>query len=374
MSKKVTNKMKIIAFYLPQFHSIRENDRWWGKGFTEWTNVKKAKPLFKGHYQPRKPFNNYYYNLLDQETREWQANLAKKYGIYGFCYYHYWFNGKKLLEKPLEEVLRLKKPNFPFCMSWANEPWTRTWDGGENRILMPQEYGEKKEWREHFIYLMQFFKDKRYIKINNKPLFLIYRAHSIKKIDEMIIYWDKLAKKNGLKGIYIAETMTGFNNKSFSKKSKAIVEFEPMYSLHNYTGDYFKISNKFKLIFNNILSNLNISKRFFNIVNYDFVWDKIIRRQKKYKGKQVFLGAFVDWDNSPRKGDKALIIKGSTPEKFKKYLSFQIKKSKEIYNSEILFINAWNEWAEGAHLEPDKKRGIKYLEMIKNILDNIESY
>ena len=160
--------MKIIAFYLPQFHNIPENDEWWGDGFTEWVNVKKAKPLFDGHVQPKEPLNDNYYNLLDDNIKIWQAKIAKEYGVYGFCYYHYWFNGKLLLEKPMEQMLNNKKIDIPFCISWANEPWTKAWVN-EKKVLIPQSYGGVNEWKEHFDYLLPFFKDERYIKVHNKP-------------------------------------------------------------------------------------------------------------------------------------------------------------------------------------------------------------
>ena len=181
---------KIIAFYLPQYHAIPENDQWWGKGFTEWTNVKKAKPLFEGHDQPRIPLNHNYYNLLDDNTKIWQANLAKKYGVYGFCYYHYWFKGgKKLLEKPAEQMLSNKSIDLPFCFCWANENWTRNWDGGNREIMVEQDYGNKDDWECHFQYLLQFFKDKRYITVDGKPLFIIYKPDLIIDIYEMVKYF-----------------------------------------------------------------------------------------------------------------------------------------------------------------------------------------
>ena len=160
--------MKIIAFYLPQFHNIPENDEWWGDGFTEWTNVKKAKPLYEGHMQPRVPLGGNYYNLLDDNVKIWQADLAKKYGVYGFCYYHYWFNGKMLLEKPMEQMLANKEVDIPFCICWANEPWTKAWVGDERKLLIAQEYGQEEEWKQHFMYLLPFFKDERYITKNGK--------------------------------------------------------------------------------------------------------------------------------------------------------------------------------------------------------------
>ena len=167
--------MKIIPFYLPQFHNIPENDEWWGNGFTEWTNIKSAKPLFEGHKQPKVPINGNYYDLLNDDVKIWQAELAKKYGIYGFCYYHYWFNGKMLLEKPMEQMLTNHNIDIPFCICWANAAWTKAWVGEEKKVLIPQTYGGRNEWEEHFFYFLPFFKDRRYIRENNKPVIIIYR-------------------------------------------------------------------------------------------------------------------------------------------------------------------------------------------------------
>lgn len=358
--------MKIIAFYLPQFHEIKENNEWWEKGFTEWTNTKKSRPLFKGHNQPREPQNNYYYDLLDADAREWQAKIAKEHGVYGFCYYHYWFRGKKLLEKPIEEVLKNQSPDFPFCFSWANEPWTRTWDGQAKHVLMDQDYGDRDDWTAHFNYLLPFFKDKRYIRIENKPVFIIYRSASIPKCDKMLLMWDNLAKKNGLYGIYFITTLTSFKLDKLNKHFDAQIEFEPMYT---YSHDYDisqKIIRKIKTLFRKYLK----LKRpiFLNRISYDYLWKKMITRKKGVS--KTFLGAFVDWDNSSRKGTEAFIVTGTSPEKFEKYLKVQIQRARTIYKTDFVFINAWNEWAEGTYLEPDKKNGFKYLNAIKNALVN----
>lgn len=356
--------MKIIAFYLPQFHEIPENNEWWGKGFTEWTNTKKSKPLFNGHYQPREPYNDYYYNLLDEETRQRQAEVAEKYDIYGFCYYHYWFKGKKLLEKPIEEVLKLKSPKLHFCFSWANEPWARTWDGQDKDVLISQDYGDVEDWVQHFNYLLPFFKDERYIRVNNKPMFIIYRSSSISRCDEMLLKWQELAKKNGLDGIYFVKTLSAFEIDTLNKQFNAQVEFEPMYTKSYDYGFYQRIIRKIKIFFREVI-NLK-SPIFLNTISYDYLWKRIINR--KNNGEKTFLGAFVDWDNSARKGKNAFIVKNATPEKFEKYLTIQLEKAKNL-NSEFIFINAWNEWAEGAYLEPDRKYGYKYLEAVKKAVD-----
>lgn len=362
--------MKIIAFYLPQFHCIPENDKWWGKGFTEWTNTKSAKPIFKDHYQPREPYNDNYYNILNPGVMKQQADIAKEYGIYGFCYYHYWFNGKQLLEKPINLMLKTQEPDFPFCLSWANEPWTRIWYAGrEKEILINQEYGNKADWKRHFDYLINAFKDKRYIKINNKPVFLIYRFQSIPCYKEMIEYWDKLSKENGFNGIYIINTLTAFKNNIGKNKCDAYLEFEPGYTILHHLPPIYNLMRKSKRFLIKTCEKLKMKKPIvLDINNYDVIWRSILSRNHTNKDK-VYLGAFVDWDNTARKKNYAMIVKGASPEKFEKYLSIQIKRSKKL-NNDYLFINAWNEWAEANYLEPDKRYGFKYLEAVRNALKN----
>lgn len=204
--------MKTIAFYLPQYHTIPENDVWWGKDFTEWTNLKKSTALFDGHYQPRIPENRNYYNLLDDTVKQWQIDLAKKYGIYGFCFYHYWFKGgKKLLERPIEQFLENKSLKMPFCLCWANEPWTRAWDGKTKEVIMPQEYGTEQEWREHFQYLLPFLKDERYIYVDGKPLLVFYKPELIENLKAMIDIWKEMALTAGLPGLTFVVQGSNYN-------------------------------------------------------------------------------------------------------------------------------------------------------------------
>ena len=244
--------MKIIAFYLPQFHNIPENDEWWGDGFTEWTNVRKAKPYFEGHNQPEIPLNKYYYNLLDDNVKLWQAKLAKDYGVYGFCYYHYWFNGKMLLEKPMEQMLKNKEINQHFCICWANEPWTKAWVN-ETKVLIPQKYGHEKEWKEHFDYLLPFFRDDRYIKHRGRPLMVIYRPQVIDCIGEMISYWNKLAKEAGFKdGLCFAYQTYGMEEKGDDMFDYSI-EFQPAYA-----GVFQKVNVNQKVTLHSILSSIRI--------------------------------------------------------------------------------------------------------------------
>ncbi len=363
--------MKIIAFHLPQYHEVPENNEWWGPGFTEWTNTKKAKPLFCDHYQPREPYGERYYNLLDPSTRQWQADIAQKYGIYGFCYYHYWFCGKKLLEKPLEALLESPYPQIPFCLSWANHSWTKAWDGNNRQILIEQRYGDEVQWQEHFNYLFNFFSDKRYIQINNKPLFIIFNPANIEKCDEMLSLWNRMAIDKGLSGIHFVEMLTTYCNIHNSTMFQGQIEFEPMYTI-KYGIPFLKVLQRpLNRMIQDIISPLfpGYKEKFFNVMDYDYVWQKIITR--KPQNSKRYLGAFVDWDNTARRGSKAFIINGATPEKFKKYLSTQLIRSKEILNQDMMFINAWNEWAEGCYLEPDKKYGFKYLEAIKAALESV---
>lgn len=369
--------MKIIAFYLPQFHNIPENDEWWGDGFTEWVNVKKAQPQFDGHYQPRIPLNNNYYNLLDDDVKKWQIDLAKKYGIYGFCYYHYWFNGKLLLEKPMEQMLANKELDLPFCVCWANEPWTKAWVGEARKVLIPQNYGSEKEWEEHFDYLLPFFKDERYIKVDGKPLFILYRPEIVDCLNDMLDYFNKLAIKSGFKdGLCFAYQNIDFDLVKDKDDSRfdMNIEFEPLYAYRDMYVNKFKTLKSIRRGLSNWLGKkfgvdlLHYGENFFNNkpINFDKAWEKILSR--KPESTKNIPGAFVGFDNTPRRGKEAKIYHGATPEKFEKYFTQLIKKAKEEYKSEYIFITAWNEWAESSYLEPDEKYKYGYLEAVKNSL------
>lgn len=348
-------KPKIIAFYLPQYHTIPENDEWWGKGFTEWTNVKKAKPMFFGHNQPRVPLNDNYYDLMNPNTFTWQVELANQYGIDGFCFYHYWFNGKLLLEKPLEMYLEHKEWNKNYCFSWANEPWARTWDGQNKNVLMPQEYAGLDDINNHFDYMLDFFKDERYIKIDNKPVFVLYRSNSISYLDDMIKIWNERAKNTGFDGVYFVETLTSYSSEKYSKDTQATVYMEPMYILSQ--------RSKVTRILQTVKSPIKRNKR----ISYSFIWKNLI--SKECLDKQSWAGAFADWDNSARKAKRNMVIKGCDLKKFRKYFSKIYSKAKSS-ETPYIFFNAWNEWAEGTYLEPDEKNKYGYLDIIKDITEN----
>jgi len=356
--------MKTIAFYLPQFHEIEENNKWWGKGFTEWTNVKKAKPLFNGHNQPRVPYANNYYNLLDVESLRWQSELARKFGVDGFCFYHYWFNGSQLLEKPAEILLSNKDVDVKFCFSWANEPWTRSWDGRNKDVLMPQSYGEEDDWVNHFNYMKPFFEDERYIKVSGKPVFLLYRSASFRDCSDWIKCWRKLAKNTSFGDIHFVTMLTSFENDSRNLDFDAEVNFEPMCTFEHHMGAIKPFNRKVLGRVRRILNTYTNTHFVEQKLSYEEIWQKIL--SKKFS-ETSYPGAFVDWDNSPRKGTKSLVMKGGGPEVFKKNFSKLYDKSLKA-NSPFLFINAWNEWAEGTYLEPDEKNGYGYLDAIKSIV------
>jgi hypothetical protein len=348
-------QQKFIAFYLPQFHTIPENDEWWGKGFTEWIRVKNSRPLFSGHNQPRVPYS--YYDLADVNAMVHQAEMAKAFGINAFCYYHYWFMGKKLLENPLEQMLKCEQVDIPFCLSWANESWTRAWEGKSKEILIKQEYGNEEDWGNHLNYLIKYFRDKRYIKIEDKPVLLIYRTESYKGFDDMINFWNKKIKDSGFMGIYIIETLTKYQKRPHCANSSGVLEFEPMFTIgtNNYLKTLLdKYARKFLRLF---------YPNPYRTYDYDKVWREIVARKKNYRGKKLFKGAFTDWDNTPRFGEKSILFKNASTEKFRNYLSCLASKT----YSEFIFINAWNEWAEGAHLEPDQKDGTGFLESVKKV-------
>ena len=382
-------QIKLISFYLPQFYTFKENDEWWGKGFTEWRNVKKARKLFDWHNQPQLPLDDYYYELNHNhhETMSWQIAIAKKYGIYGFCFYHYWFkDGKKLLEVPVEKFLYDKTLDINFCLCWANEHWTRAWDGGDKQIIMPQEYGNEAEWIKHFYYLLPFFKDKRYMKIDGKPLMIIYRVELIDEMDRMVDIWNDLANKEGLPGIqFISQGVIYATMNNKATKIKRHIMYEPGFTQASYSV---RRTNLLKGFFNDPELFLNIETQkmkclvgklfgFKNawwnttLLDYDLIWHNILNRKIK---ESMIPGAFIDWDNSARRGSKgSRIIKGATPEKFNNYMKLLVRKVYKETNEDMIFITAWNEWAEGAHLEPDAKHKFGYLEALKDALENYNS-
>lgn len=345
--------MKVLAMYLPQFHRVKENDEWWGEGFTEWTAVKRAMPLFEDHYQPREPLNDNYYDLMEKETMEWQVDLMHTYGVDGMCFYHYWFkDGRRILEKPAENLLEWKDVNMPFCFSWANEAWARSWSNlrtknhwassyetktsaTDNGELLPQWYGEEEDWKEHFLYLLPFFKDERYIKIEGKPLILIHVPSDIYCLEAMMQMWRKWAVESGFPGLYVIGSATNY---TIDKGLDAQV-----CQLSASVGKFRKVSE----------GRLRYE--------YDALWKGIFQN----KGEEpCYYQGIVGFDTTPRHGKRGIVFENAEPGQFKMNLAKLLAKS-FAEKKDIVFINAWNEWGEGMYLEPDKKYGYGFLEGVK---------
>lgn len=356
--------MKVLALNLPQFHEIPENNEWWGKGFTEWTNVKKAVPLFEGHSQPKKPIDGYYYDLTKKKDINRQAELAKKYGLSGFVYFHYWYEGRKLLEKPCEILLDNKDIDIEYCFCWANHSWTRAWDGKENQVLLEQTYGKEQDWDKHIEYLLKFFADERYIKKDNRPVLVIYNTSVIPNVDKMIEFWNKKLNQKGYGNLYIIEYISTKCPKPGCSFSDAVYEDEPLYTL------------RFEINVIEIAKRLYAKKtETIDYQDYDRIWNLLLKKNRTYNGRKIVRGCFTDWDNSPRRGKNgSMIVKGASPSKFRVYFNELLNNCdrKDISN-DFVIINAWNEWGEGAILEPSVHDGYGYLEAVfeaKEFLEN----
>ena len=387
--------MKVIALYLPQYHRIKENDEWWGTGYTEWSALKKGHAYVEGQYQPRIPLNNNYYDLTDIDVMKWQVKIAKENGIYGFCFYHYWFNGKLLLEKPLEAFLKHTEIEFPYYFCWANERWTRVWEGDNNpKVLMEQEYSDYEDVDAHFNYWLPFFKDKRYMKNGNRPILNIYNPIAIppRHLKYMIKRWNELAINAGFDGIsfsYLcAESMCYMGN-AHKKYFDYGIEYEPSYAQHleddarkgrrHYYRGYFAhaVAHRFPWI-KKVMKKRSTPKSeqenidgVKTIRSYDKDWNTILNIKHNDYSKYI-PGAFVDWDNTPRRGRAGKLILGASPEKFENYFTLLVKRAKTIYHSDSIVIFAWNEWSEGGYLEPDEKYGYAYLNAIRRVLEKEE--
>jgi lipopolysaccharide biosynthesis protein len=362
------NSLRPIALHLPQFHPFPENDEWWGKGFTEWTNVTKARPLYKGHYQPHLPSDLGYYDLRLERSMKEQADLARAYGIYGFCYYHYWFNGKRLMHEPLDALLANRQNDFPFMYCWANENWSRRWDGAEQHILIKQDYSNEDDLQ-HIRWLCEnVFSDPRYIRVDGKPFFAIYRPGLFPDIQQTLKRWREEAVRLGHGELYVGY-MQSFNLRSdpASMGFDAAIEFQPdFFDLPvQESGSIveklaFKVGGKKSAYQNN------------TIVDYTIYMEKMMARSQP--GYKRFPGITPMWDNTARRKNGAFILKNSSPEKYQRWLE-NIYRSFTPFSTDenFLFINAWNEWAEGNHLEPCQKWGRQYLESTKMVVDKYGS-
>jgi hypothetical protein len=312
------------------------------------------------------PLDGRYYDLRDADTQAWQASLARQHGVSGFCYYHYWFNGRRLLEKPVELMLARGQPDMPFCLAWANEPWTRTWDGGDRHVLMPQEYGDKANWSEHFAALLPALRDPRYIRVGGKPLFIIYRSGSIPQCDAMVAHFRRLAVDAGLAGLHLVRMLTAVSHGGNDGSFDASIEFEPGYTLYHDTS---RLERRRELMARHrgklVRWLTGSAPHALNSHNYVRVWHRIMRRRL---AANRYPGAFVDWDNSPRRTpDRAAVFRHFSLETFERGLAVQVDKARRA-SAPFVFVNAWNEWAEGAYLEPDEHHGTALLEAVARVM------
>jgi hypothetical protein len=333
---------KIIALYLPQYHEFEENNMWWGKGFTEWTCVNKAVSHSENH-RIKKPHEDIgYYSLLDKEVRAKQAKIAKNYGVYGFCYYHYWFGDKVLMDSVLKMMLEDGEPDIPFCLSWANEPWTKRMNGGSGELLQANNYGSEEEWERHLQYLIPFFRNDNYIKIDGKPVFVIYRVAQIPEYRRRFDYWRFRMEELGFGGIFLVMTVGNFLNDDFSSmigSLDASFDFYPNFLWQS-----------------EMIERVVDNKAFYDMGK---VYERILRDAPVHPTH--FKGTMVGFDSSPRSPAKSNIFTGGSPELFEK----NMKQILVTSGSEFVFVNAWNEWGEGCALEPEEVDGYGYLESLR---------
>lgn len=361
--------IKVIAYYLPQYHEMEINNKWWGKGFTEWVNVKKAQSLFDGHQQPKIPLNNNYYDLSDINVMKWQSRIAKEHNVYGFCFYHYWFDNEPTMEKPLLNFLTSKNIDINYCICWANEPWTNIWSGKGLSIIKEQTYGGETEWKRHFDFLLPFFLDDRYIKEEEKPLLVIYRPYLFDHMAEMLTYWNQMAKKNGLDGIKVISQR--FEEPNKYKEIYDYMDYHIEYQPSCYTRREKTTKNK---VHDYVLNKLNIDLRVNkknngpHLQDYDELWQEILDTNPA--DNKTIAGAFVNEDTTPRHERRGKVTIGVTPNKFQYYMTQQIRHVREKYVPQYIFMFAWNEWGEGAMLEPESIYGYDFLKALKNAVEN----
>ncbi len=373
-------KARLIAYYLPQFHVIPENERWWGDDFTDWVNVRSARPMFDGHYQPRVPLEGNYYDLTDVEVLRWQIDLATRFGLSGFCHYHYWFEGRRLLERPTDLFIAHAELDFPFCLAWVNASWSRRWNGVRNAsVLVKQTYSAaRSSWMANFEYLFTAWSDSRYVQVDGKPVFLIYNPHLIPDVGELLAFWRGEAERRGLAGVhFVAMQLFTFVDDRFLRHFDAVVECQPAAAMFIPRSDDAILSRiSLSRFLRGLPSPLADSLRTLRyklprrtrVHDYDELWRRAIS-WRPVRGMRTYPGAFVDWDNTARYGHRARIVTGASPDRFHYWLNQLVDSiSSEPKEHRLIFINAWNEWAEGAYLEPDERFGYAYLEAIRDAL------
>jgi lipopolysaccharide biosynthesis protein len=352
---------RLIAFYLPQFHPIPENDEWWGKGFTEWTNVAKAKPFFPGHYQPHIPADLGFYDLRVPETRLAQAEMARQHGIEGFCYYHYWFAGKRLLERPFNEVLKSREPSLPFCLCWANETWSGKWHGCPDRVLIEQTYPGPEDDAQHFAVLAEAFADDRYLKVDDKPLLVVFSPKGLPEPRRTTDLWRDLARRRGFPGLHLV----GVGNAPWSPGESGFDAATP------------ENLPRAKWVDGESGRTRPLKRSLRRMLHYPlevYPYEKAIRYFLVPEGAdaRVYPCVIPNWDNTPRCGLAGRVLHKSTPKLFRRHLRATLDQvAHKPLDHRIVFIKSWNEWAEGNYLEPDLKYGYGYLEAIRSELNGL---
>ena len=349
----MTQKIRPIAFHLPQYHPIPENDEWWGKGFTEWTNTAKAKPLFPGHYQPHVPADLGFYDLRLAEARAAQAEMAKRYGFEGFCYYHYWFGGKQLLERPFAEILKSGEPDFGFCVCWANQTWTGIWHGAPKRTLIEQTYPGNEDYRKHFEYLLPAFLDKRHITVDGKPVFLIYSPLEVPEVRRTMDLWREMASKAGLNGLFLVGVAgPHWNPKEHGFDASVSPGLPKLRGWVSWRTPVKRLLQKYQKM-----------KGWPTVHSYEKILSDLLNRPAP--GIENYPCVIPNWDNSSRSGSNGLVLHGSTPELFRRHFRDALELAKDLPEERrFVFVKSWNEWAEGNHLEPDLKYGHAYLRVV----------
>lgn len=357
----VQKKARVIAFYLPQFHPIEENDQWWGKGFTEWTNVARARPLFDGHEQPRLPADLGFYDLRVPEVRAMQAELASAHGVEGFCYWHYWFAGRRLLERPFEEVLGSGQPDLPFCLGWANESWTGVWNNEPRRMLIEQTYPGEADDRAHFDYLLKAFGDARYITVDGRPLLYIYKPLKLPDAKRRLDRWREWAHQAGLKGLYVL----GNNLLDFEDAASLGLDGGVISTLGLITASN-ALVNKAKWLFWGASKKLDLGGP--RAERYEKAIRHLIPDLDKFSF-DAYPCAYPNWDHTPRSGRKGLVLTHSTPELFEKHMGEAIASvASRAPQQRLVFLKSWNEWAEGNYMEPDQRWGDAYLKALRKVV------
>lgn len=376
-----SRRARLIAFYLPQYHAIAENSAWWGEGFTDWVNVQRAEALFPGHHQPHIPSELGYYDLGSAEVRHRQAGLAREYGIEGFCYWHYWFNGKRLLEMPFQAVLREQSPDFSFCLAWANETWNRRWDGRDSEMLQRQDYGGKDDHLNHIRALLPALGDPRAISVDGKPILLIYLPHRIPRVEEMIEIWRVEAARSGLPGLHLVAIHTHFSVPLPTRRAEVWAYLgipgaaRRAYPRRDFRTTGFDAELTFQpnvmmmrpwlreRVMMRARRQQPMSAGIHGLLEYGRSWRNAHRAEQVWF-PDAYPTVFPHWDNSPRRRNvRATIFVGSSPQLYQAWLEEVVDWVQgRPQDKRLIFINAWNEWAEGAHLEPDQQNGRAYLE------------